>query len=136
LFESDLKENKEACARFTFSSDMASEFPAFLDFLYGESVPEHGTPDPRPCSIHIRESQPWSLGKLADYFAVESLLHTCAWHCAQQMFLLTKAQFDEMSQGMPSALLVCTLKKVMEIASGREREAATGQYGLKPIKMI
>jgi hypothetical protein len=36
LFENDnFRETKEACARFTLSSDMASEFPAFLDYLYG-----------------------------------------------------------------------------------------------------
>jgi hypothetical protein len=136
LFESDFQENKEACARFTFSSDMALEFPAFLDFLYGESVPEHGKPDPRPCSIHMRDSQPWSLGKLGDYFGVESLLHTSAWHCAQEMFLLTKAQFEEKSQGMPSALLVCILEKVMEIAKGREYQAANCKRVDYPIRMI
>jgi hypothetical protein len=80
---------------------MALEFPVFLDYLYGESV------------YHISESQPCSLAKLADYFGVESLQEESALHCAQQMFSLMKAQFDEISQDMPSAVLVCIMKKIM-----------------------
>jgi BTB/POZ domain len=66
LFSNDFHETKEARVSFKFSSGVAREFPAFLDYLYGEPA----------TSIELYSSQPWCLGKLADLLwrgiAVES----------------------------------------------------------------
>jgi hypothetical protein len=102
---------------------MALEFPAFLDFLYGESL------------NNMRASQPWAMIKLADYFGVESLQQQSSSYCAHEMFLLTKAQFVEKSQDISSAVLVCIMTKVMEIARGRERQVADNLRVSNPIKM-
>jgi hypothetical protein len=121
LFESDnFRETKEACARFKLSSDMASEFPAFLDYLYG--VGERN--DPRSV-LHLTYSQPWCLAKLADYFDVESLLQLATDRCADQMYsTMDNDLFEDKIKHLPSNLLVCIMKQIMHKAFTGYRPAS------------
>jgi BTB/POZ domain len=116
LFSNDFHETKEARASFKFSSDMARDFPAFLDYLYGGPV----------TSIVLGTSQPWCLGKLAEYFGVEPLLKDTIPRSAMQMFSITAEEFDERSESMSSALLVRIMKEMMAVANTREHNACRG----------
>jgi hypothetical protein len=113
LFRNDFHETKEARASFKFSSGIARDFPAFLDYLHGGPA----------TSIVLGTSQPWSLGKLAEYFGVEPLLKDTIPRSAMQMFSMTAVEFDERSESMSSALLVRILKEVMAVAKAREQKA-------------
>jgi BTB/POZ domain len=111
LFRNDFHETKEARASFKFSSGMAREFPAFLDYLYGEPAE----------SIERDTSQPWCLGKLADYFGVEPLLKDTISSCALQMFSITAEEFELRSESMSSSLSILIMKEVMAVAKAREK---------------
>jgi BTB/POZ domain len=132
LFSNDFHETKESRASFKLSSGMARDFPAFLDYLYGEPAE----------SIELGTSQPWCLGRLADYFGVVLLLKDTASRCALQMFSITSEEFEKRSESMlPSALSVLIMKEVMAVAKTREH-GAWKHFGHNPpanssiIKMV
>jgi BTB/POZ domain len=112
LFSNDFHETKDARVSFKFSSGMAREFPAFLDYLYGAPAE----------SIELGTSQPWCLGKLADYFGVELLLKDTISSCALQMFSITAEEFEKRSESMSPALSVLIMKEVMAVAKTREQK--------------
>jgi BTB/POZ domain len=128
LFSNDFHETKEARVSFKFSSGMAREFPAFLDYLYGQPAE----------SIELYSSQPWFLGKLADYFAVELLLKDTTSRCALQMFSITAEEFEKRSESMSPALSVLIMKEVMAVAKTREHEVwkTCGRSPASSIRMV
>jgi hypothetical protein len=130
LFRNDFHETKEARASFKFSSGMARDFPAFLDYLNGGPAE----------SIDRRTSQPWCLGKLAEYFGVEPLLKDTIPLSAMQMFSMTAVEFDERSDSMSSALLARIMKEMMAVAKTREldvwRATGTRCVPASSIKMV
>jgi hypothetical protein len=109
LLRSEFKETKEACARFTLSSDMALAFPAFLDYLYFKDDSSFGFPV-------------WSLAKLADYFDVKSLLQLAASLIAKKMFGMdSQEELDAELKDMPMAVSVSVMKSIMHLAYRGEK---------------